>query len=176
MDFGSVLEKLDTFLAEKSYRFALVGGITLAAHGIVRTTLDLDLAVEARAQDELVAFMEASGYTSLHRSAGFSNHLHSDSAYGRVDFVYVRGDTAEALFEQAHLLEGPRGKNVRVASPEHLLAMKVAAMKSDPARAFQELADIRALLRLPGAAHDAARRQFTKYDLLERFRELEKDF
>ena len=34
--------------------------------------------------------------------------------------------------------------------PEHLAALKVTAMKNDPARAFQDMADIRFLLTLPG--------------------------
>jgi hypothetical protein len=61
---------------------------------------------------------------------------------------------------------------VRVPSPEHLAAMKVAAMPSDPERAFQEMADIRFLLRLPGVDREQVRRYFVQHDLEERFREL----
>ena len=50
----------------------------MAAYGLARTTLDLDLVTEAAAQDELVDFLEAMGYTTLYRSPGYSNHLSAD--------------------------------------------------------------------------------------------------
>jgi hypothetical protein len=42
------------------------------------------------------------------------------------------------------------GTTLLVPRPEHLAAMKVQAMKNDPSRTFQDLADIQALLSLPG--------------------------
>ena len=61
---------------------------------------------------------------------------------------------------------------MRVPAPEHLAAMKVAAMQSDPERAFQEMADIRFLLGLPGVNREQVRGYFVQHDLEESFREL----
>lgn len=173
MDFGRNLEDLQRFLDARQIRWALVGGVALAVYGLVRTTLDLDLAVDAAAQDGLGRFMDELGFETLHRSAGFSNHLHGDPARGRIDFVYVRGATGDALFSRANLRPGPRGLKIPVAKPEHLIAMKVSAIRNDPSRTFQDLADIRALMLLPGVDHDEVRRQFQRHDLLDRYRELE---
>ena len=57
--------------------------------------------------------------------------------------------------------------------PEHLAALKVLAMKNDPARTFQELADIRFLLTLPGVDRQEVRAYFERYGLEESFHELE---
>jgi hypothetical protein len=76
VNFGLVLRTVSGFLAGRGYRFALIGGVALAAYGLVRTTLDLDLVVESRCQDDLVAFLESLGFGTLHRSSGYSNHLH----------------------------------------------------------------------------------------------------
>src|SRR5258708_5640559 len=57
VDFGSVLRMVSAFLDGKSYRFALIGGVALAAYGLARTTLDLDLLVESRGQEDLIAFL-----------------------------------------------------------------------------------------------------------------------
>lgn len=173
MDFGRNLQNLQRFLDDQNVPWALIGGVALAVYGIARTTLDLDLAVEAKAQDQLVGFMEAQGFQTLHRTAGYSNHLHSDPARGRIDFVYVRGATRDQLFAEAQRLPGPRGLQVPVAKPEHLIAMKVSAVKDDPSRAFQDLADIRNLARLPGVDHDAIRHHFARHGLLDRYRDLE---
>jgi hypothetical protein len=61
-------------------------------------TLGLDLATDAIAQESVVRFMESRGFETINRSAGYSNHLHPDTARGRVDFMYVKGDTATKLF------------------------------------------------------------------------------
>lgn len=72
------------------------------------------------------------------------------------------------------MVSGPRGLTVPLAKPEHLIAMKVSAVKDDPGRAFQDLADIRNLARLPGVDHEAIRHHFERHGLLDRFRELER--
>lgn len=172
MDFGAVLERIAGFLEARGARWALVGGVGLAALGVARTTLDLDLAVEIAVQEDLVPFMEQLGYDTLHRSSGYSNHLHPDPSRGRVDFVYVDTATADRLFAGCRDETGPGGRTLRVPRPEHLAAMKILAMKNDPARTFQELADIRALLALPGVDRDEVRGYFARHGLAERFDEL----
>lgn len=64
------------------------------------------------------------------------------------------------------------GHELRVPRPEHLAAMKVHAMKNDPGRAFQELADIRFLLQLDGVDEGEIREYFEKAGLDERFDEI----
>lgn len=155
------------------YRWALIGGLAMAAYGWPRTTLDLDLVVEAAAQDDAVEGLERLGYRTLYRSAGYSNHAHPAQERGSVDLVYVRGDTARELFGNCRIVPGPGERGVRVPSPEHLAAMKVLAMKNDPARTFQELGDIRHLLTAAGANRQEVRAYFARHGMESRYRELE---
>ena len=175
MDFARVLEDLARFLAERGYPFALIGALGLAAHGLARTTFDLvDLIVDAAAQAELIAHLEALGYATLHRSTGYSNHRHPDPELGQVDCVWVRGETSREIFAHAQSRPGPRGLEVSVPRAEHLAALKVVAMKNDPARTFAELADIRFLLSRPGVDREEIRGYFERHGLLEHYHELEK--
>jgi len=174
VDFGAVLRTVSTFLEGKGIRFALIGGVALAAYGLARTTLDLDLLVENRGQEDLIPFLEANGYATLHRSTGYSNHLHLDPAWGRFDCVYVGGPTGEQLFAACRLARAPGGLELPVPKPEHLAALKVVAMKNDPGRTFQEMADIRFLLQLPQVDRQEVRGYFERHGLQERFDDLEK--
>jgi hypothetical protein len=61
-----------------------------------------------------------------------------------------------------------------VPRPEHVAAMKVQAMKSNPARTFKELADIQLLLDLPGVDEKRIRGYFERHGLLARFEELQR--
>ena len=174
VDFGAVLRMVSTFLEGMGTRFALIGGVALAAYGLARTTLDLDLLVESRGQDDLIAFLEANGFATLHRSTGYSNHLHPDSARGRLDCVYVGGPTGEQLFAACRIARAPGGLELPLPKPEHLAALKVVAMKNDPGRTFQEMADIRFLLRLPQVDRQEIKGYFERHGLRERFDDLEK--
>lgn len=174
MNFGTVLGVVSGFLEEHGYRYALIGGVALAAYGFPRTTLDLDFIVESVAQDELIGFLEARGYETLSRSAGYSNHRHPDPERGQLDFVYIRGETSKKLFQECRRLQGPGDREVLVPKPEYLAALKVLAMKNDPARTFQDMADIRFLLTLPGVDRSEVRDYFERHGFEDRFNELEK--
>ena len=174
MDFGRNLEDLKRFLDARQCRWALIGDVALAAYGLARTTLALDLVVDFDAQDDIVSFMEDLGFETLHCSAAYSNHLHPAPMRGRIDFLYVQGPTRDRLFAEVQTRTGPRGIPVPVPKPEHLIAMKVLAIKSDPGRTFQDLADIRYLASLPGVDHDEIRSHFERYGLLDRYRELQR--
>lgn len=168
-----MLASLRAFLEEKQCPHALVGGLAMAAYGLPRTTLDLDLVVDGTYQDDLLRHMESLGYETVHRSAGYSNHVHPETRRGSVDLVYVRGETSEKLFRHVRHVPGPGGGSVPIPSPEHLAAMKVLAMKNDPGRTFQELGDIRHLITAAGADREAVRAQLVRHGLEERYRELE---
>jgi hypothetical protein len=174
VDFGIVLGVVSGFLEEKGYRHAVIGGVALAAYGLPRTTVDLDLVVESSAQDDLIEFLESRGYKTLNRLRGYSNHCHPDPLWGNLDFVYVGQETSRDLFSACRTAEGPRGLQIRLPKPEHLAALKVVAMKNDPGRAFQDMADIRFLLTLPGVDRHEIRDYFDRQGLGERFDDIEK--
>jgi len=63
------------------------------------------------------------------------------------------------------------GMGVRNA-PEY--AMKVLAMKNDPSRALQEMADIQHLLELPKIDEAEVRGYFERHGLIEAFHEIKR--
>ena len=172
MDFARELDAVRTFLAQGGFRGAVIGGVALAAYGHPRMTLDLDVVTEAAAQESLVAFMESRGFVTLHRSTGYSNHRHPERDRGRVDFMYVRGQTADRLFASLQELPGPGRRPIPVPRPEHLIAMKVRAMKDAPERAWQDMADIGYLLHIEGVDRVEVQGYFARAGLEEKWREL----
>lgn len=174
MDYARVIEPLKRFFESEGIRHAVIGGFGLHAYGLARATFDVDLVVEATAQRRLVEHLESLGWETLSVTSGYSNHLHGDSALGRLDFVYVRGETAGAIFAGCRSMTIVGGVEAPVPRPEHLAAMKAQAMKNDPERTFQEMADVQFLLRLPETDRDEVRRQFERRGLGEQFRELER--
>jgi Uncharacterised nucleotidyltransferase len=172
MDFGVMLPVLVEGFEREGIRFAVIGGLAVAAYGHDRTTLDADFLVDLDSQDRAVALLEGLGYETLHRSNAFSNHLHADVTKGRVDLMYVRRPTADEIFARCELRSLPRDLVAPIASPEHIAAMKAFALAENPGR-FRDLEDVLYLLRRPGVDRDEIRRQFERRGLGERYRELE---
>ena len=93
---------------------------------------------------------------------------------GRVDIVYVGGDTGRLLFGQCIPALDLGERRLPVPRPEHLAAMKVQAMKNDPGRTLQEMADIQFLLRLPGVDEEGDPGLLRAAGLLERYHEIKR--
>ena len=159
------------FLERESIPFAVVGALAVHGYGYSRATNDVDLLVPRDAQERLIAFLESRGFETLHRSQGFSNHLHREASVGRLDVVYVDGETWDKMASGLReVMLG--GTQVRIPKPEHLVAMKVHAMKNDPTRIFRDMADIQFLMTLPEVDRDEIRGYFEAAGLEERFHEL----
>jgi hypothetical protein len=143
---NTVLENLIGFFAKEKIDFALIGAFALQAYGYVRATGDIDFILRGEDQESAVRFLESLGYETLYRSKGFSNHVHPLTVLGRIDFIYVEGETAEKIFSGTKPLMIFEGIAAPVVRPAHLIALKVFAMKNDPGRSFREMADIQQLM------------------------------
>ncbi len=74
--------------------------IALKAYGYMRATQDVDFIVKQEDQAKIIANLESLGFETLYSSKGYSNHIHPLSGLGRIDFVYVKGDTAKKHFQR----------------------------------------------------------------------------
>ncbi len=168
MDVSRVLDLVRPFFESRAEPYALVGGMALLAYGAPRATFDVDLLAPRQTQGDLVAFLEARGFTTFSVQPGFSNHQHSDPALGRVDVIYVTGTTADAVFAGCSPKVITAVVQAPVPRPEHLVAMKVQAFAKDGTR-YSDLADLQFLLSLPGLDLGEARGYFDSAGLAEYF-------
>ena len=174
MQFDRVLTTFPEFFERERIRYALIGGLAVHAWGRVRPTVDVDFAVDADRARDVQAFAESIGFATRYASDAFSNHEHTDPDWGSIDFMYLRGRTADAVFAATTRKALVEGHPMPVASPEHLAMMKAVAMKSFPHRALYEGEDVRTLLKVPGVDREAVRDYFARQGLLELFDAIEK--
>ena len=121
---------------------ALIGGLALAAHQVVRATQDVDFLADADDADRLHAVLEGLGYRCIHRSEDAANYLRGDEG---LDLLYAHRPVARRLLAQAQERQTAMGR-LRVISVEGLIAFKLQAHVNDASR-VQDIGDIRALLR-----------------------------
>ena len=175
MQFDEVLRTFAEFFQREGIRFAVAGGLAIHAWGRSRTTRDIDFVVDGSVQQRVIAFAESLGYRTLHVSSGYSNHDHADEAFGIVDFMYVYGDTADRVFAEASQRVIAGDAEAPVPKPEHLIAMKVQAIKNAPRRVSIDVPDIEYLLTLPGVDRAVVRDYFDRAGLLRIYDVISKD-
>lgn len=174
MQFDEVLRTWGSWFDANGITYALAGGNALRAWGHARSTYDVDFVVNGSNRRRVIAFAESLGYETGYESEGYSNHYHPIEAFGHVDLMYVYGTTAEQIFAGS-VRRSLTGVELPVVRPEHLIAMKVRAMKNSPMRVLIDAPDIAFLLTLPELDRERIRKYFVEHGLLKIYDELEKD-
>ena len=121
---------------------ALIGGLALAAHQVVRATRDVDFLADADDADRLHGILLTLGYRCVHRSEDAANYVREDEG---LDLLYAHRPTARRLLIEALVRDTAMG-SLRVISAEGLIGLKLQALVNNPSRT-RDLDDIRALLR-----------------------------
>ncbi|MEX2352578.1 MAG: hypothetical protein WD709_00220 [Gammaproteobacteria bacterium] len=139
---SSQLRGLIETLDSNRVRFALIGGLALASHKVIRATQDIDLLVDFVDADRLDTLLIDLGYKCLHRSADAGNYQKNDE---RIDLLYARRPIAQKLLSTAVKQTTSFGV-LRIVSAEGLIGFKLQAYVNDPRRG-QDIDDIRSLIR-----------------------------
>jgi hypothetical protein len=128
---------------------ALIGGLALAAHNVVRSTRDVDFLADADEGDRLHVLLLGLGYRCIHRSVDAANYLRGDEG---LDLLYAHRPEARRLLDEAQVRDTPMGR-IRVIGAEGLIAFKLQGFVNDPIR-HRDLDAIRELLQANRALLD----------------------
>jgi predicted nucleotidyltransferase len=149
-------------LAQNARPFLIVGGHALAAHGVVRQTLDIDILIAAEDEDAFATGLKAGNYVLTARTENFARYIAKLPDLPGIDILFVDGPTFLKLEEGAVLLR--RGDHeFRVPGLPQLIALKLHAIRNQPLREARDLGDIAELLRLnPGRVSAAELEELCK--------------
>jgi hypothetical protein len=128
----------------------IVGGHALAAHGVIRQTIDIDCLIAVQDQPLFEATLTAGGYQMAARTENFARFASKSSNLPEIDILFVDASTFKKLQQGSISLR--RGKHeFRVPGLFQLIALKLHAIRNEPRREMRDLPDITELLRLnPG--------------------------
>jgi len=145
MSYVGDLAVLARKLGKAGVRYGLAGGAALAAHGIARSTVDLDLLVEkedlARADKVFLAL----GWKRIYRSANVSHYRGGRAGRVPLDVIHAFRTESRRMLKVAVRKRVPGGASARVLRPEDLIGLKVQAMVNDPGRKWIDILDIETL-------------------------------
>jgi hypothetical protein len=137
-------------LASCSRPFLIVGGYALAAHGVVRQTIDIDCLIAVEDQAAFDANLVGGGYVLTAQTENFARYAAKTSNLPEIDVLFVDASTFKKLEEASISLR--RGNHeFRVPGLGQLIALKLHAIRNESRREGRDLPDIAELLRLnPG--------------------------
>lgn len=142
---NSLMGSLQSLLADQGISFALIGGVAVSVHGLVRSTDDIDALVSKLPEVSDPDYARRFGFyraksktgtvmTIDHRQSGFVELLlANDSLF---DYALKSAVSASVL-----------GYQVPVIRPDALIGMKVRAMTNNAAREPKDSIDILAVWR-----------------------------
>jgi hypothetical protein len=165
----ALFQKLDEAARSQGLKFLVIGGHAVIQHGFHRGTEDADILVSKSKRAEWIGCVESLGYRLLHDGGTFLQFDPSDETEWELDLMLVPEDVFALLFasSQTAVLEGA---TISVPSLEHLIALKVHALKNSRGlRALKDITDIAQLLKLNGVEGRAewVRRIFEKHGTTE---------
>ncbi|MCC5848306.1 MAG: nucleotidyl transferase AbiEii/AbiGii toxin family protein [Verrucomicrobia bacterium] len=146
-DVESIFQLVGRDFPEQEIQALLVGGHAVNAHGYTRATLDVDFMIVSDQEEKVRELMKARGYVnqSSHGSVLFCNRPGSSL---RIDFLKTDPETMAALWNQKKTIHHADGTTCYVADLEHLIAMKLTALRSHFARRRgKDLPDILSLAK-----------------------------
>jgi len=118
----------------------------MQAYGVVRQTLDVDCVAAEQGSLILARALKESGYEVCEQTPVFVRYRHDSPWLMDVDVLLVDASTYEGLLLDSRPWRAGTS-TWRVPSLPHLVAMKLHAIRQNPARLGRDLADIISLLQ-----------------------------
>lgn len=143
----TVLDMLSQGIASKSARMLIIGGYALQTYGLVRQTFDLDCLVSDKSLPALRDILGHSGYKEISATDNFARFRHKSPYFIDIDVLLVDSSTFEKLYKDSRKYSDDL-PGLRVPLLQHLIALKLHAIKNSPSRGIRDLCDIKELLRI----------------------------
>ncbi len=162
-------EAIDTETRKRHLRFLVIGGLAVNLYGYSRDTADLDLLIGVSQRGQWLGFFFELGYT-VHKDAGvFIQLLPPKQGAWPVDLMLVQEGTFATMFAAGHE-EDLYGTRSRIPSLEHLIALKLHALKNGRfERYLKDFLDVENLMLINrlDIKSENMRQLFAKYGTME---------
>ena len=144
------MQALFDLLGRFSQPLLVIGGHALAAHGVARQTVDVDCLIAVENRQAFDVHLRGGGFERQGETENFARYTHPSDLVPDVDVLFVDASTFDKLHAGNILLQRGSTKLQAPALP-HLIALKLHAIRNNPAREAGDLGDIaRLLLANPG--------------------------
>ena len=175
MDFKSVLSLLLRKFRDENINYALIGGFAVGLWGVGKTTVDIDFLVRREDMNGIDSIMHDAGYECKYSSENVSQYVSPLKVFGEVDFLHAFREASIEMLKRAEekeIFDEPL--KITVLKPEDLIGLKLQAIKNDPLRLRNDMADIESLINIHGRKLDLSlvKKYFQIFDMEDMYKQL----
>jgi predicted nucleotidyltransferase len=169
-----LFQQINLEAAKQGLQFLVIGGLAVNFHGYSRDTADLDLLIHRDTRKEWLSLFYGLGYSLFEDKDAFVQLSPPKQGEWPVDLMMVREPTFRSIFNHGKKVK-MYGANVLIPTLEHLLALKLHALKhSHAGRYLKDFLDVENLVRVNKVdlQSDRIRQLFLKYGDKETYKKV----
>lgn len=123
-----ILRSIALYTESRDMPFLLIGGHAINAYGFSRNTGDLDLLICRDAKDDWTQLLERLQYEGGQNDSRFARFRPKNLDNWPIDLMLVDSETFQKMLTESTEQEFA-GIQIKVISPEHLVILKIHALK-----------------------------------------------
>ena len=131
----NLFQNVERSARDRGLTFVVIGGLAVIEHGYSRLTTDFDLLVSREQKEHWHGLLVDLGYELTHERETFRQYTVRAGTGWPVDLMLVNQDTFTPMLSAAKM-SVIQGANLPLAALEHLLALKLHALKHSHLRRF----------------------------------------
>jgi len=165
----NLFETIDIETRKRQLQFLIIGGLAINQYGYSRETADLDLLVCSDDRAKWLELFAAFGYQIFNDGGPFVQFSPPEQNAWPVDLMLVQKKTFEPMGAASREVDF-YGVSARIPSLEHLIALKLHALKNTRLHRFlKDFLDVENLIRINqiDLASEPMRQLFLKYGTAE---------
>jgi predicted nucleotidyltransferase len=131
------IQPLELAARQRGLEFVVIGGFAVIEHGLSRTTTDFDILVNRADKQVWHEVLTGFGYTLDQEKDTFRQYSRREGVAWPIDLMLVNEETFR-LMREASIRKHVQGAEVLLVSLEHLIALKLHALKHSNLRRFMK--------------------------------------
>jgi len=149
MGYENVFQLISEISQKTGVSFILIGGFAVNYYKYTRQTVDVDFLIEEENFQRILGLLEKAGYKLDYCQQAFARLIPTkNSLLMDIDFMFVDEDTFAKIIKDSQKTN-IAGCDFRVPSLEHLIALKLHAVRYNPKlRLAKDIPDIINLIRI----------------------------
>ena len=160
-----LFQTIESEARKRELEFLIIDGLAVNFHGYSRDTADLDILIPQEAREQWLSLLAELGYSVYQDKGAFVQFSPPSEGAWPVDLMMVREPTFRPIFDHGKEVD-MYGARVLIPTLEHLLALKLHALKHTRARRFlKDFLDVENLVKINKVdlRSNNVRQMFLKY-------------
>jgi hypothetical protein len=148
MGYPGIFHLISDIFTKAGVSCVLIGGFAVNYYKVTRQTADIDFLITKDDFEKILSLLEEKGFRKDNIQEVFARLIGKESYLMDVDFMFVDKETLHKIIKAGKEIS-IAGKQFIVPSLNHLIALKLHAIKYNPKlRQYKDFADIIELIRI----------------------------